>query len=66
MPTNKEVNDITALTFTSALAIALIKKGLLSKQEIKSVLSDLTTPLGLMGTIMYDDLVSTLDRWKEN
>jgi hypothetical protein len=27
MPTNKEANDITALTFTSALAIALIKKG---------------------------------------
>jgi hypothetical protein len=66
MPTNKEANDITALTFTSALAIALIKKGLLSRQEIKNVLSDLTTPLGLIGATMYNDIVQALDRWKEN
>ena len=65
MPTNREANDITALTFTSALAIALIKKGLLSKQEIKSVLLDLTTPLGPVGTIMYNDIAQAIDRWKE-
>jgi len=33
---------------------------------LKRVLSDLTTPLGLTGTLMYNDMVSALDLWKEN
>jgi hypothetical protein len=64
-PSHRDAADLTALTFTTAVAISLVKKGVLTKQELKEEIQNLV-PAGVIGAVMYQDLISAIDRWRVN
>ncbi len=64
-PTKQEAVDLTSLIFSTAIGKALVRKGILTKQELKDSIVSLC-PKTVMGQIMQNDLLAPIDRWQDS